>query len=201
MLHNVAARAERGTSMIRLSLTAMLSALLVPSFAVAAAPDLPKRKSGLWEIETQLQGRPMKIGPIRQCVDEKTDDLMKQQAESATIDCSQKDWRHDGDKFIFKSVCKIMGSTATTEGVFSGDFAVNYRGETRSTFDPPMHGLSGSAMSISAKWLGPCAAGQKAGDLIMPDMSGAGGPAGGTINVEELMKMREKLKQLRPPGQ
>lgn len=178
---------------------ALCVALLSPSLALAAPPDLPKRKSGLWELETQFPGEAKKSTLARQCIDEKTDDLLKQSAMAAlNVKCSQNDWRREGDKLIFKSVCDIMGRKATTEGFFVGDFTSNYTGETNSTFDPPMHGMSSSSMSFKATWTGPCAPGQKAGEMILP---GENGSPGMTINPGDVEKLREKMKQMRNPAQ
>ena len=50
---------------------------------------------------------------------------------------------------------------------------------------------------MDAKWLGPCKAGQKAGDIVLPGGRGMGGQ----INVQELMKMRDALKKGAAPAQ
>jgi hypothetical protein len=70
--------------------------------------------------------------------------------------------------------------------VFSGKFDSAYKGDIKSTYDPPMHGMRESSSTLEAKWLGPCGAGQKAGDIVMPGMPG--GMPGGMPNMEELMK-------------
>ena len=49
----------------RISLT-FLAVLLA---ATAGAADAPKRKSGLWEIKTQMAGMPSQ-GPMQMCVDQ-----------------------------------------------------------------------------------------------------------------------------------
>ena len=49
-------------------------------------------------------------------------------------------------------------------------------------------------MTQEARWLGPCKPGQKPGDVIMPNMGGAGG----SINVNEMMKdpkIQEMMRQ------
>jgi len=56
---------------------------------------------------------------------------------------------------------------------------------------PPLPGIAPGAethMTIAAKWLGPCAAGQKPGDVVMAN--------GMTMNVFDIQKMR---KQAVPP--
>ena len=50
-----------------------LSGLAAASLAFAA--ELSKRKPGLWEINMRMQGAPS-VGPIQQCIDQNTDDLM-----------------------------------------------------------------------------------------------------------------------------
>ncbi len=44
----------------------------------AAADDIPHRKAGLWRIEHMSQGVPSPLGAMEMCVDEKTDDIMRQ---------------------------------------------------------------------------------------------------------------------------
>lgn len=166
-------------------------------FAVAAcslagnlqAADMPKRKPGLWEINSHMQGMPS-IGAMQQCIDQKTDDLMQQQGKKEQPNCSVMDINTQGNKVTVHSVCKVQGSTATTDGVFVGAFDSAYKGDMLTRFSPPMHGTSESKMSLEARWVGPCKPGQKPGDVIMPNMQGA--------NLNELMKdptVQEMMKR------
>lgn len=134
------------------------------------AADTPKRKSGLWEISTRMEGMPS-MGAIQQCVDQNTDNLMQQRAQKEKPDCSVMDAKQQGNKLTMHSVCKFENTTATTDAVFVGAFDSAYKGDMHTRYSPPMHGLSESKMAMEAKWLGPCKAGQKPGDVIMPNMN------------------------------
>ena len=60
----------------------------------------------------------------------------------------------------------------------------------KTRFSPPMHGMSQSNMTLDARWLGACKAGQKPGDVIMPNMGG--------MNMNEMMKdpkFKEMMKR------
>ena len=159
--------------------------LFIFGFTVAAlsasafSADMPKRKSGLWEIKMTHEGSPG-MGPIQQCIDQNTDNLMQQKAKDNKQDCSVMDVKTSGNKVVVHSVCKIEGSTATTDGVFEGAFDSAYKGTMKTQFNPPMHGMSQSNMTLDARWLGACKAGQKPGDVIMPNM--------GSMNVNDMMK-------------
>jgi hypothetical protein len=159
------------------------------SQALYAAEDLPKRKPGLWEIDRQSPSMRMAIGPIQLCVGEKSDDFLLRAGEMAQ-NCEKPAITRNGGELRFKSSCKINQMTVTTEGVFTGDFSSSYHGELHSAFDPPMHGKTESASIITAKWLGPCKEGQKPGDALV--QSAPGGPR--NFNIEEMMKMRERLQ-------
>ena len=151
--------------------------------AAAASSDAPQRKSGLWEMK--MSGGQMPGGmTMQQCVDQKSDDISKMQEPKSN--CTKNVVRREGDKIVAESVCKMQGTTATTRTVFTGKFDSAYKAEIRSTYDPPMHGMRESSSMMEAKWLGPCLAGQKAGDMIMPGMPG------GMPNMEELMKRGQK---------
>lgn len=146
---------------------ALATALLLAATGTLAA-DMPKRKPGLWQIETTMAAAPA-MGPIKQCIDEKTDNFYQQLGEQHKDKCSESEIRNTGDKIVVHSVCRMGGSTATTDATFSGRFDSDYRGDIRVKYNPPMHGMSESAMTVAAKWLGPCAAGQKPGDMILPN--------------------------------
>jgi len=158
----------------------LLLGLIATSLAgVAQATDAPKRKSGLWEISTQMEGTPG-MGPIQQCIDQNTDNLMQQRAKKDKTDCSVNDVKTQGNKVTVHSVCKFEATTATTDAVFTGAFDSAYKGDMNTRFSPPMHGMSESKMHMEAKWIGPCKPGQKPGDVIMPNMKG--------MNMNEMMK-------------
>ena len=151
--------------------------------AAAASSDAPQRKSGLWEMK--MSGGHIPGGmSMQQCVDQKSDDISKMHETKSN--CTKNDVRRDGDKIVAESVCKMEGTTATTRTVFTGKFDSAYKADIRSSYDPPMHGMRESSSMIEAKWLGPCLAGQKAGDIVMPGMPG------GMPNMQELMKRGQK---------
>ena len=151
--------------------------------AGAAAADAPQRKSGLWEMKMTGGHMPGAMA-MQQCVDQKSDDISKMQEPKSN--CTKNVVRREGDKIVGESVCKMEGTTVTTRTVFSGNFESAYKADIKSTYDPPMHGMRESASTIEAKWLGPCRAGQKAGDIVMPGMPG------GMPNLQELIKRGQK---------
>lgn len=151
----------------------------------AQALDMPKRKSGLWELKTNTSNS-SKPNTMHMCVDEQTDDMLTNMGSGMGKKmCSKNELRKEGNKYIAESVCSFGSSTATTHSVFTGDFTTAYRGESKSTYQPPMMGMSEATTEIEAKWTGPCKPGQKPGDVIMADMP-AGMPA---LNLKDLHKM------------
>lgn len=170
-------------------LAVLLLACTSAGFAYAAT-DLPKRKPGLWEIHSTMHTMGGHTSVIQNCIDERTDDLMSRQGEdSMRKQCSQANIRRDGNRITVDGVCRFEGSTATTHGVFTGDFNSAYKGELTTTYDPPMHGMKQSSMTLQARHLGPCQAGQKPGDIVMPGM--------GTFDAEAMMqKMPDLMKNM-----
>lgn len=180
---NLCTKSRNTVSLFVFGLT--LAALSASAFSA----DMPKRKSGLWEIKMNHEGSPG-MGPIQQCIDQNTDNLMQQKAKDNKQDCSVMDVKTSGNKVVIHAVCKMEGSTATTDGVFEGAFDSAYKGTMKTKFNPPMHGMSQSNMTLDARWLGACKAGQKPGDVIMPNMGG--------MNVNEMMKdpkFKEMMKR------
>jgi hypothetical protein len=107
------------------------------------------------------------MGAIQQCVDQKTDDLMQQQARKEQPNCSVIDVNNQGNKVSVHSVCKVQGSTATTDGVFVGSFDAAYKGDMLTRFNPPLHGTKESKVSLEARGVWQRATPvQKPGDVI-----------------------------------
>lgn len=153
--------------MIRLTMPILAIFALLVATGIDAA-DMPKRKPGLWQIETRMAAGPG-MGAIKQCIDEKTDNFYQQLGEQHMDKCSESEIKNTGDRILLHNVCKMGSSTATTDATFTGRFDSEYRGDIRVKYNPPMHGMSEASMSIAAKWLGPCQAGQRPGDMILPN--------------------------------
>lgn len=148
--------------------TLALATVAMLAVTAATAADMPRRKPGLWQIETSMAAAPG-MGPMKQCIDEKTDNFYQQFGEQHEDKCAESDIKHLGDRILVHSVCKMGSSTATTDATFSGRFDSDYRGDIRIKYSPPMQGMSETSMAIAAKWLGPCEAGQKPGDIVLPN--------------------------------
>lgn len=151
-----------------------LAALLcATTFAVGAnAADAPKRKSGLWEMTTQMSGMPAGMpaqGPMQMCVDHANDSLTQERGRQAA-DCPVMEVKQGDNKVTLHSVCKHAGTTATTDAVITGNFDTQYHSEMHVRYNPPQNGIGEMRMTQDARWLGPCKPGQKPGDVVMPGM-------------------------------
>ena len=153
-------------------ITLFLVAMLVA--AIAQAQDVPKRKSGLWEVSrtttrtnAKTEGKP---NVMQYCIDQKTDNALRQLAEGMRNEsCTIDKMSRDGDKLVVDAVCVLgtTGNTATTHAVVTGKFDAAYKIESHSTFQPAMMGKSEGKAVLAAKWLGPCKPDQKPGDVIL----------------------------------
>ena len=103
--------------------TFSLCLLCVGSVALAA-DELPRRKSGLWRIERITQGAPSPMGAMEMCIDEKTDDLMRERFAGREQKCEKMSFAREGAGYRISSVCKLERTVATTEGKFTGSFEV-----------------------------------------------------------------------------
>ncbi|MBI1203030.1 MAG: DUF3617 family protein [Rhodopseudomonas sp.] len=149
----------------------------VPAFAF----DMPTRKPGLWELKMEFVGRHLPIREMKHCVDAATDKLMNSSfGGGSQQNCSQQKVNRFGNTTTIDSVCTFNGATVTSHAVVTGSFDDAYTVDVSSTREGgrPIPGLpakGASHMKIAAKWLGRCQAGQRPGDIIMPN--------GMTVNV------------------
>ena len=122
-----------------------------------------------------MEGMPKGMGAIQHCIDQNSDNLMQQGADKTKQQCSVMDINQSGNKITVHSVCKMDTTTTTMDAVFTGAFESAYRADIKTRFNPRLHGMAESKMTIEAKWLGACQPGQKPGDVVMP--------GGGTVNL------------------
>ncbi len=141
--------------------------------SAASAAELPARKPGLWDLKMVFEGRNLPPQAMQHCVDAATDKLMNSNFGGMTRDaCAKQDMKVAGDTITIDSVCKFGAATTTSRAVITGRFDQAYTVKVTSTQEggTPMPGVTpGQAthMTIEAKWLGPCKAGQKPGDIMM----------------------------------
>lgn len=173
----------------KLIAASLLSGTLV-FVANASADDLPNRKAGLWEMTSEIKmpdGQSRKVPSAKQCIDVATDSKMMKAAESMGAACSKRETTHSGDAYTTDAVCTVSGSTVTSHTVVSGDFNSAYHVESTGKMTPPLMGQSETHVSVEAKYLGPCAADQKPGDIILP--------TGQKMNIADIEKMSAGLGQ------
>lgn len=169
-----------------LSGTAVAADVQLPS-------NLPHRKPGLWVQQIARPGKPAVTEKI--CLDEATDAaLYKFGIGASNAMCNRMDIRMHGNEMVVDSVCTVPrflghgGNTMTGHGVthFSGNTA--YHTEQATHYDPPLNGKTDDTTSIDARWTGPCEAGQKPGDIVLPN--------GMTVNVQNASTPGSMMKNV-----
>ena len=117
--------------------------VLILGAGLAQAQDVPKRKSGLWEVTrttTRTENRPV---IVQWCVDEQTDNALAQIAEGLRNEsCTVDKMSRDGDRLTVDAVCKVGREqvASKTHAVITGKFDSAYKVESKSSYDPPMRG-------------------------------------------------------------
>jgi hypothetical protein len=156
----------------------LVGALLPPD-----AQAHPKRRVGLWEVRiagADALGMP----PTRFCVGERTDTAAAHLDRSSGPrgSCSLGEFVRSGDAWVAESVCREGRSTVVSRAVATGDFESAYRIDTVVTHAATGAGASAAGRredreAVLARWIGPCDAGQRPGDLVIPGM--------GTLNMDD----------------
>jgi hypothetical protein len=160
--------------------------VIAAGLAPAAAADLPDRKPGLWEITTGAGGHTVKV---QQCIDAATDHAMQTRAGTVPHgDCSKRDVQKSTNTTTIDTVCNVAGKNRSSHIVITGSFDSEYSMTVTSHADGEP---DRPAVTVSAKWLGPCAADQRPGDMIMPN--------GMKMNIQNMPAMPKGAGA--PPGQ
>lgn len=168
---------------MRAAITAF-AILSLSAAAPASALDMPARKPGQWELRMSFDNGAIPVQTLRQCIDAATDKLMKSDfSGSSEQSCEKQEMTRSGATLLIDSVCTSGGSRSMTHAVVTGSFDSAYTMEITSKT-----GSDETHMTIAAKWLGPCAADQRPGDMIMSN--------GMKMNVLDMQKAMPKLPKL-----
>jgi hypothetical protein len=170
-----------------------LAATLAAVFAMPApAQDLPKRKSGLWEINmdrSNSRGKDGKGAPptvMTQCVDQTKDDVLHQMGQQMAheMKCTWTSLRRTPAGLANESTCDLGNMKTMSKTVITGDFNTAYKMEIHTRYEPPMMGRAEGFTIMEARWVGACKSGQRPGDVTV-----AGGM---TINLYDMMDAKKK---------
>jgi len=163
----------------------LLAVSLLGFTGLAMAQDLPanmpKRKPGLWEMQSSGMGGHPQV--MKLCLDADTDQAMyKMGTQMSGKMCSKFNISVQGATVVSDAVCKLdtpngaVNMTSHSETTFEGD--TSYHTEGHMKYEPAVMGQSDVAMTSAGRWVGQCAAGQKPGDMVMPN--------GSTMNIKDM---------------
>jgi len=164
---------------------AVLALVLASAATTAPAQDFPKLKPGLWEMERssdrERAGRaPAQPNRMTMCLDESVQREMIEMGGGAMKGlCSKHDFTISGNRGRGDFVCDVAGSRMHSKSTMKLQGDVGYRTEIDTPYDPPLAGQPHTKTVVTARYLGACKAGQRAGDMIMPN--------GQTMNMRDIM--------------
>lgn len=164
-------------------------ALCAAASSSAVAQDIPTRRAGLWEVTINHDGNNMPPQVMQQCTDAETDKLLNAFGGDLSADmCSRQEVKKVGATLVINATCQIGPMKSTSQSVVTGDFNSNYTVKVTSKLDGAPAAAKGmaagsSTTTIQARWIGACKAGQRPGDIVMPN--------GQTMNIRELRKMMD----------
>jgi Protein of unknown function (DUF3617) len=175
------------------AIVATLIANLAAALAMPAlAQELPKRKSGLWEINMDRSSARSKDGKgpgkgvVTQCVDQAKDDAFHQMGlqMAREMKCTWTPLLRTPAGLSNESTCDLGTTKTRSKTVITGDFNTVYKMEIHTRYDPPMAGLTEGTTIMEGKWIGACKPGQRPGDMTMP--------GGMTMNIYDMMDANKK---------
>jgi hypothetical protein len=145
----------------------------------AGAADDFSRRPGLWEVKTTIEGSNAPARIVQQCIDAATDQMLSSSAGPFNpAACPERNVQHTADATITDFKCNVAGKPATAHSVATGNPESAYTLSVTAQSDILPNGRM--AMTMDGKWLGPCTADQKPGDVVMSN--------GVKMNVPEMQK-------------
>jgi hypothetical protein len=151
---------------------AVTAAPAAPAAGPISPDNLPHRKPGLWRQTMAMEGVDRQMPATEFCIDPASEAKMSLMGQQMSRDkCQPPQFSRNLDGSLsFSSACDFEGGgKMTSKGTISGDFNASYKVAIDSTTSGGPAGMEGDhKMTITATWEGPCAPGQKGGDVMLP---------------------------------
>jgi Protein of unknown function (DUF3617) len=177
----------------RTSRTACIALLVACSASPVLAQNFPRLQSGLWEMERASDRATNQPNKMTMCLDDTVQKQMFDMGAGAMAGmCSKHDFTFSGNRGTGDFVCNIAGSRMHSKSTMVLNGNSSYRTEIHTTYDPPFMGQTETTTVLTAHRLGACKAGQRPGDMVMPN--------GQTVNVRDVMGGARQPGANGPPG-
>ncbi len=144
--------------------------------AAAASPvslqNLPHRKAGLWRQTMTMEGMDRAMPPAEACTDAASEAKLSLLGQQKSKDaCQSQQFSRNPDGSISFSISCDLGAHGKTvrTGLITGDYNSSYKivMDSKTSGSPIPQANTERKMTITSTWTGPCAPGQRGGDLIM----------------------------------
>jgi hypothetical protein len=143
-------------------------ACLLVVASMVQADQLPHRRPGAWQMTRSSPDSKLPPMAATLCIDAATESALMEAGESSAKKmCSKSGVHFNGQNGTIDTVCKFGTSTQTSHSTITSTGNDAFRVETHSHFDPPLAGKSERTTISDSKWLGPCPADMKPGDVVM----------------------------------
>ena len=154
--------------------------LLLPTMALAADTQanpyaaLPVRKAGLWEVTIQAHAPPGMGGRVQpamtalQCTDAKSERVLPLFLLPAREGCQRITVNRNGNGHDVSTVCQSHGQRVDMQVAIKGDLQSRYHGTYRMQY-PGSPSSNTGQVPFEGRWLGRCKAGQRTGDMVLPN--------------------------------
>ena len=184
----------RTVPFVRVTGSAVGAALMCALWTLPARAEfeIPVRKAGLWEMKMAMVGTQLPPQTIQHCTDANTDKEMNTSfGPMAKQMCSKQDMQKTATGMVIDATCNIGGISSTSHTEINGDFNSAYTMTVTSSHPGAPGGAPKEThMTIDAKWMGPCKADQKPGDMVMP--------GGIKMNIKDMQALRNLMPGAAP---
>lgn len=134
----------------------ILAAVVLSMAGRAEADDAGVRRAGEWQVT--VMGENGKANPPKNfCYSERSiADIFK-----AMDSCSKHDISKSGDTTTVDGICRKGAEQISLHLTIKSTSDTSYHAEMHTAYAPPIGGTGQVDIVSDAKWLGPCAAGEK----------------------------------------
>lgn len=149
-------------------------ALVASVPVVGQGSELPTRKAGQWEVTVRRTADPGNTQKVLQCTDRRAEPIMLLAVVPGQEHCHEMQVKKNQQGHEVRATCFVHDNRVDATVHLSGDFRTAFRGHFEVKYSKPVRFDAGRT-EFEGRWLGACTAGQRVGDMVLPN--------GATVNV------------------